>query len=295
MKTLNAPSSPAAAHTIAILGAGAMGSMVARRAVAHGCRVLTDLDGRSVASVERARAAGMEAATPAEAAACGLILSIVPPSQAREVAQRYLPVLGQAAAKPVFIDCNAVNPSSVADIAAAVQATGARFVDAGIIGGPGAVDEAGPRFYLGGELPDDLRLLQKCGIHAVSTGGGIGAASALKMAYAGMNKGLTGLWAAMILAATRAGAAQALHRELMFSQATLLRSMGTALPDMYTKAWRWEHEMQEIADFGRELAGVSDVYRGLSQLFAELGRDERTDRDAIEMIEAFLRHGIEPN
>jgi len=53
--------------------------------------------------------------------------------------------------------------------------------------------------------------------------GPIGAASALKMSYAGVTKGLTAIAAAMVLAATRAGAAAALRVVLAASQPQLLQ------------------------------------------------------------------------
>ena len=49
--------------TIAIIGAGAMGSGVGRRLHENGARVLALLDGRSNASRERAAVAGMEDAS----------------------------------------------------------------------------------------------------------------------------------------------------------------------------------------------------------------------------------------
>ena len=48
---------------IAIHSPGAMGSAISARLVEHGARVLTSLDGRSAATVERAGAAGMEDAS----------------------------------------------------------------------------------------------------------------------------------------------------------------------------------------------------------------------------------------
>jgi hypothetical protein len=67
---------------IAILSPGAMGSAISVRLVEHGARVLTSLDGRSAATVERARAAGMEDVSPETIAAADLVLSIVPPGKA---------------------------------------------------------------------------------------------------------------------------------------------------------------------------------------------------------------------
>ena len=51
--------------------------------------------------------------------------------------------------------------------------------------------------------------------------GPIGAASAMKMSYAGITKGFTALGAAMMLAASRAGTAEALKAELSASQPAL--------------------------------------------------------------------------
>jgi len=80
---------------------------------------------------------------------------------------------------------------------------------------------------------------------AQSTGGPVGAASALKMAYAGLNKGLTALAAAMAPAATRTGAAKALREELAYSQPQLLAHIGRSLPDMYPKAHRWNFRCEK--------------------------------------------------
>jgi 3-hydroxyisobutyrate dehydrogenase-like beta-hydroxyacid dehydrogenase len=67
---------------IAILSPGAMGSAISARLVERGARVLTLLEGRSAATVNRAHAAGMEDVSPETIATADLILSIVPPSEA---------------------------------------------------------------------------------------------------------------------------------------------------------------------------------------------------------------------
>ena len=59
---------------IAILSPGAMGGAIAARLVDRGARVLTSLDGRSAATVNRARAAGIEHVSPETIAAADLIL-----------------------------------------------------------------------------------------------------------------------------------------------------------------------------------------------------------------------------
>src|SRR5208283_5117864 len=110
-----------------------------------------------------------------------------------------------AGRKPVYVDCNAVDPGTVARIAAIVGATGTPFVDAAIFGGPPRPGQPGPTFYLAGEPAAGLTGLQDLGLRVRLLDGPVGAASALKMAYAGITKGLTALGAAMVLAADRAG------------------------------------------------------------------------------------------
>ncbi len=69
------------------------------------------------------------------------------------------------------------------------------------------------------------------------------------MSYGGITKGLTAVGSAMILAATRAGVAEALHAELAASQPNLLTYFTRSVPDMFGKAYRWVPEMEEIAHF----------------------------------------------
>src|SRR5260370_27778173 len=94
---------------IAIHSPGAMGSAISARLVEHGARVLTSLDGRSAATVERARAAGMEDVSPETITTADIILSIVPPGEAVAVAEEFVPLLRESRHKPVFIICLALS------------------------------------------------------------------------------------------------------------------------------------------------------------------------------------------
>ena len=69
------------------------------------------------------------------------------------------------------------------------------------------------------------------------------------MSYAGITKGFTALGAAMMLAATRGGSAEALKAELAESQPALLGYLSRQVPSMYGKAYRWVAELEEIAGF----------------------------------------------
>jgi 3-hydroxyisobutyrate dehydrogenase-like beta-hydroxyacid dehydrogenase len=279
---------------IAIIAPGAMGSAVARRLADHGARIVTLLEGRSAASRARAEEADMIDVDIDRIAGADIVLSIVPPSDAKALAERLAPSLARSAHKPAYVDCNAVDVRTVQSIAEIVQPTGARFVDGGIIGAPPQSGKSGPTFYFSGDSAHEMRVLSDLGLTVRNIEGPIGAASALKMSYAGINKGLIALAAAMLLAATRGGAAQALRDELAASQPQLLERFEKALPDMFPKAYRWSGEMREIAAFVQEDPAASRVFQAFAEIYERLGVDYREGEAEIDVIRAFLSGTVRP-
>ncbi|CAH2604312.1 NAD(P)-dependent oxidoreductase [Rhodovastum atsumiense] len=232
---------------IAVIAPGAMGAAVARRLAGRGAEVAVTLQGRGPASATRAQGLPTQESEAALAGWADLVLSILPPGEALALARRLAPVLCPRGAAVVFADCNAVSPETVQAVAAALP--GLRFADIGIIGGPPKGDDAGPRFYVSGEPAGALLALRAHGLDVRAVEGGIGAASALKLSYAGITKGLTALGSAMALGAARAGVAGPLIAELAESQPALLAYLRRGVPDMFGKAYRWVAEMEEIAAF----------------------------------------------
>lgn len=273
---------------VMIIGAGAMGAAVGRRLAEQGATVVCALAGRSEASVARARAAGLRPADDTEAADADFVLSIIPPGEAVATAQRFAPILTKSAKKPIFVDCNAVNPETVARVAAAITPTGSAFVDAGIIGGPPKEGYKGPTFYASGPRVADFAALTQFGLKIHALDGPVGAASAVKMSYAGITKGLQALGAAVMLAASRAGTADDLRAELEQSQPMLLAWFDRQIPAMYSKAYRWIAEMDEIAAFVGEDPAAHSILGGTARLYERLAADFAGDKEEIAALEAFL-------
>jgi L-threonate 2-dehydrogenase len=257
---------------IAIIAPGEMGSAVGRRLAGHGARIVTLLKGRSAVSIARAERAGFAALEGSEqlAAEAELILSIVPPGEAAGLARALAPALTRAKRKPIYVDCNAVAPETAARIGALLAPTGCDYVDAAIIGPPPAASLR-TVFYASGEAAPRLRRLNELGLELRVLDAPNGAASALKMSYAGITKGLTGLGAAMMLGAGRSGVDDALRQELAESQPQLLAWLARQVPRLYPKAYRWVAEMEEIAAFtGDDAAAAQHIYRGLARLYQRL-------------------------
>jgi hypothetical protein len=101
---MNPPGEP---PVIAIIGAGEMGAAVGRRLREACARILISLNGRSAASADRVRRAGLEVVHDDRRLTDGVdyILSIVPPAAALEVAEGLRISLRDAASPPLFVDC----------------------------------------------------------------------------------------------------------------------------------------------------------------------------------------------
>jgi len=276
-----------------------MGAGIGQRLSSHGVRVLTSLTGRGEATAARAREAGMIATSDEDIAAADFILSVLPPGEALALAQRFAPALAASNAKPVYVDCNAINPATVTHVAAAIAPAGCPFVDAGIIGPPpavvapppagnGNVEVSGPRIYASGAEAARFASLRQYGLDVRVLEGSPSAASALKMSYAGITKGTQAIGAAMMLAAMRAGSAEALFAELSYSQAEMLAQFKQQLPKMPAKAYRWIAEMQEIAGFVADDPAGRELYEGAAHFYERMAEDFSNEQQAAAALMRFL-------
>ena len=275
--------------TIAIIAPGEMGSGVGALLARRGARVLTSLAGRSAASAARARAAGMEDAPDEALGGADMILSICPPGEAMAVATRLAPVLRGAAVKPLYADCNAIGPDTVCDVAAVIEAAGADFVDAGIIGAPPREDGYTPAIYASGPGAARLAALNAYGLDVRVMDGPVGQASALKMCYAGLTKGLHAVGVSVMLGAIESGVAGAFFDELEDSQPVLLAYFTGRTPGIFPKAYRWVAEMEEISAFLG--GGGGQIYDGAARQFQRLADDHASGRLDQAALLAFLRGG----
>jgi 3-hydroxyisobutyrate dehydrogenase-like beta-hydroxyacid dehydrogenase len=273
---------------VAVVAPGAMGAAVGKRLVDNGLKVLTSLKGRSQETQARAKQAGIGSASDEEIAASDFILSILPPGDALSLAQHFAPVLKASNSKPVYVDCNAVNPVTVDRVAAAIAPTDCPFVDAGIIGSPPKPGDAGPRFYASGPAAPRFARLRDYGLDIRVLDGSLSAASALKMSYAGITKGTQAIGAAMMLAATRAGSGDALFAELSSSQKEMFAWFKRGLAQMPPKAYRWVAEMHEIAGFVAEDPAAHELYEGAAHFYERIAENFDGDKEDITALTKFI-------
>ena len=277
-----------AAPTVAVVAPGNMGAGVGRRLTENKVTVLTSLTGRSEESAKRAREAGMQPVEDRTLAEADFFLSIIPPGDALGLAKRLAPVLTAANKKPLYVDCNAVSPPTVQKIADEITATGCPFVGAGIIGPPPKPGSTNTKIYASGPAAADFAKLNDYGLIVRVLDGPVTAASALKMSYAGITKGFTALGTAMMLAATRGGSADALRAELAESRPDLLRYLSNQVPSMYSKAYRWVAELDEIASFVGDERAEHEMLAAAARLYERIADDFDKEKKEIGVLDRFL-------
>jgi 3-hydroxyisobutyrate dehydrogenase-like beta-hydroxyacid dehydrogenase len=278
--------------TVAVIAPGNMGAAVGARLTQNGARVFTLLEGRSSATVKRAADAGMKDASEAEIAGADFLLSIVPPGEALGLAKALKPALRAANRKPVYVECNAVSPQTVSEIGAVIAEADCPFVDGGIIGPPPRVDSSKTRLYVSG--PDAARVgaLNQYGLVIRVMDDTVGHASALKMSYGALNKGVIALGATMALAAGRAGVGDAFRAELAESQSDLLGKLARAVPDMLPKAYRWVAEFEEVARF-TGTGSEAEIFNSIAKLYDRIAKDFEGPKAETSALARFYEKAAE--
>ena len=259
-------------ETVAIMAPGDMGHSVGAVLKAKGLRVVTCLAGRS----ERTRALAAQAGIDdlgddaALVATADVLLSIVVPAQADALAQRSADALRAESRDLLYADCNAIAPETARRIGALIEAAGAPFVDAGIIGPPPRPAATSTRFYASGAAAPEFAALRDYGLDVRIVSERAGDASALKMCYAALTKGTTAIMTELKIAAARLGVTEALDAELALSQAAMLERMRRSVPAMAPKAHRWVGEMEEIAKTFADASLTPSIFEGAAALYASV-------------------------
>ena len=200
-------------------------------------------------------------------AECDVVLSIMDPGAAVDFARVAADALRASGRHTLIVDCNAIAPDTVHEIAGLVEQAGGRFLDAGIIGPPPR-GTAKANLYVSGPGAADLEQLAGPQLVVHVIGEGIADASALKVCNGALNKGTQALWLEVLIAAQRLGVAGLLEQQLQQSQAERHSWALSEFPSLPPKAYRWVPEMLEISKTldaagmtPQMFQGAADIYR----------------------------------
>ena len=272
-------------ENIGVMSPGDMGQAVAQQLRQHGYRVCTALEKRSARSQALAREAGLIDVGTIEQLSeqCEVILSIMNPAAALEFSGEMARALRATRRRPLFVDCNAIAPVTMQAVNANITAAGGRCADGGIIGQPprGA---AKTRLYVSGPEARELEQLATPQISVRVLSERVGDASAIKMCYGAMNKGVIALALEVLIAARRLGVDAAFETQLLETQRDVYERVIGGLPVMPPKAYRWVPEMLEIARTFEAAGMTPRVFQGAADIYefvatTALGSETPENRD----------------
>jgi 3-hydroxyisobutyrate dehydrogenase-like beta-hydroxyacid dehydrogenase len=244
---------------VGILHPGEMGAAVGAALRGNGHDVLWAAQGRSPDTARRAGEAGLRdvASVGALLAEADVVFSIVPPHAASAVAADAVGLVG------LFVDANAVSPATVRGLPPA------RLVDGGLIGPPPLAPGTTRLYLSGAEAEAVAPLFAGSPLEARVLGGGIGAASALKMVYAAWSKGTAALVLSIREVARATGVEEPLLAEWNESAPELPSRLAEAEKSAETKGWRWVAEMEEIAETFAAAGQPDGFHRAAAQVYRE--------------------------
>jgi 3-hydroxyisobutyrate dehydrogenase-like beta-hydroxyacid dehydrogenase len=255
-----------------------------------GARVVTSVADRSPRTKRLAEAAGLELLPDLEAvvATADVILLVTPPGAAVEAAAAVGEAARRTRARPLVADLNAVAPSTVDEIAAALAPLD--LVDGSISGAP-PNERPGARIYLSGPRAGEVAGLPWRHVTTVVVGDVTGRASAVKMCTASVYKGLSGLLTQAIRTGAHYGVLEYVLEDLRQGG---FDGVAASVALAATKSARYVAEMREIAAAQAGAGLPAALFDGYARVYAEiadspLAREdpESVDRDmpAAEVVD----------
>lgn len=267
---------------VGFLHPGEMGAALAVVVAAAGHTALWAGAGRSAQTHERAAAAGLvDAGTVAAlAGCCDVLVSVCPPHAALAVAR----AVATAGYRGLYVDANAIAPSTVQAIRALLAEAGCTsFADAALVGPPPRLPLQPGRsvtqlLLCGPARAQVSTLFEGPALTVVDLGDEAGRASALKLCHSAWHKSLLALEASTWALAD--------HWQLLaeFDQLLARRDEGAARPRaeavrrLRTKAWRFAGEMLELATMLDDAGLPAAMAQGGAAVFE---RAAQTDADRL--------------
>lgn len=279
-----------------------MGEGVGASIRGQGKDVITIVAGRSEETRMRAERSGFRAVPDLNAlvSEADLILSIMPPERAEGFAGEVAAAMKATGAAPAFADMNAISPMTARRIAETIAGAGGAFIDGGIVGWAPLKNEQITRLYVSGPDAALMDELDGNGKEIRQLGDEIGRASAVKMVYASITKGVDSLLTAAYTAAEALGIREVLEKEWSETQPDALARMNRRVSALPADAGRWIGEMEEIAATYASAGvtpnfhkGAADMYRLLNSTpFAAETREtmdrKRTMQESVRVYVAHL-------
>ena len=287
---------------IGILSIGEMGFHWAQLLKSHGVEVLTYDKNRGEVSRKRAERAGVVSVPSMSRLVqdADLIVSIVVPFAAKRVASKVAKAVAKTGRKDLlFLDANAISPMTADEVARILSPSGVSFVDGCIIGSAAKMGK-GTIVYASGAEANRIQALEAFGIPVKVLGPITSQASAFKVVYAGLTKGLQALFVELLIGARRFGLLNEIRAQYEDSFPGLLDKVSSSIVGLRIHAGRRAEEMDELKrtfNYHGMRAVMAPAVRKVLESIAALDMGQASDIGAREgellgTLELFFKKGL---
>lgn len=272
---------------VAVVGLGRMGSAMARRFHNAGFDLVLWNRDRAKAEALAAETGAQTAETPAAAAAAaGVVVSSLADDDAlRTVYLGEGGLVGGIVPGAVAVDTSTVDPGTVAEVGAAVDATGAGFLDCPVSGSVTTVEAGALVIMAGGdsELVDRVEPVLSTIAKEIVRVGGRGTGAACKLAVNGLVHSLNIALSEALVLAERAG----IDRETAY--AVFAGGAGGA-PFVHYKRQAFEHPDETPVAFSLDLVAKDlDLITGLA---ARVGAPMDQASTGLDVVRRAIEAGL---
>jgi 3-hydroxyisobutyrate dehydrogenase-like beta-hydroxyacid dehydrogenase len=259
--------------TVAVVSPGAMGTAMGEALARGGARVVATLAGRGERTHGLVAGSSLELLDDLSAVVgeADVVLSIVPPEAASDVARDVRRAARELGRAPLYADLNAIAPATVSRIAEGLREDGMDMVD-GSISGPPPRNRGTTRLYLSGQRAAEVASLPFDGVDPIVVGPEIGSASAVKMSTASVYKGSAALLTQALVAAHANGVLEHVLTDLRTASPELVANVERRLGYAAAKSERYAGEMREIAATQSAAGLTPALFEAMAEVYEALAR-----------------------
>jgi 3-hydroxyisobutyrate dehydrogenase-like beta-hydroxyacid dehydrogenase len=287
---------------IGILSIGEMGYNWAKILTGRGVKVLTYAKDRSETTRKRAETVGVECVPSMGSLVkdADLIVSIVVPFAAKRVAGKVAKAAVKTGRKDLlYLDANAISPMTADEIGKLLEPSGIAFADGCIIGSASKMDK-GAVVYVSGPQASKIQELESYGFSVKVLGPTVAQASAFKVVYAGLTKGLQGLFVELLMGARGFGLLDEILKRYEESFPGLLDKVTSSIVGLRVHAARRAEEMDELKrTFNHHgmknfmAPAVQKVLQSIAALDVGKASDSGArEGDLLDTVELFFQKGL---
>lgn len=261
--------------TIGLLFPGDMGLAIAEVLLKNNFRVITTSKGRSQKTIDNIKNTDIEDLTSLQQVVdeSDVILSINSPNKSVEIAEKINNCISNSFKNKIFIDLNSNTPESVTKIDQIFSLNNTTFINGAVLGASKDMDKDSVIVLSGKSRKQIIDLFE--GIFKTKDAGeNIESASAYKLLFSLVNKGINAVFFEVMAAASRYGIVDELNTSLQIYLPGTFEDLKKTTPTYIDNIERRMHEMQGLSEMQQNQGLPNNISSAAAKTFGLITQSE---------------------